>query len=117
MPRTLALAVSQSGETADTLSSMRLARELGASTASICNVMGSTVVRESDATILTHAGPEIGVASTKAFVAQVVAAFLLAVRLGRARGTIDANGGRALLDELRRLRPRMEALLRSEAHV
>ena len=114
VPRTLALAVSQSGETADTLAALRLARELGASTASICNVMGSTVVRESDATILTHAGPEIGVASTKAFVAQVVAAFLLAVRLGRARGTIDANGGRALLDELRRLRPRMEALLAPE---
>jgi glucosamine--fructose-6-phosphate aminotransferase (isomerizing) len=113
-PRTLALAVSQSGETADTLAALRLARELGASTASICNVMGSTVVRESDATILTHAGPEIGVASTKAFVAQVVAAFLLAVRLGRARGTLDEARGRALLDELRRLRPRMEALLAPE---
>ena len=113
-PKTLALAVSQSGETADTLAALRLARELGASTAAICNVMGSTVVRESEAAILTHAGPEIGVASTKAFVAQVVAAFLLAVRLGRARGTIDARRGRELLDELRRLRPRMEALLAPE---
>jgi glucosamine 6-phosphate synthetase-like amidotransferase/phosphosugar isomerase protein len=69
---------------------------------SICNVIGSTVVRESEATILTHAGPEIGVASTKAFIAQVVAAFLLAVRLGRARGTLDLARGRELLEELRR---------------
>jgi glucosamine--fructose-6-phosphate aminotransferase (isomerizing) len=72
------------------------------------------VVRESEATILTHAGPEIGVASTKAFVAQVVAAYLLAVRLGRARGTLSVEQGRELLDELRRLRPRMEALLSPE---
>jgi len=111
VPSTLALAISQSGETADTLAALRLARELGAHPASICNVMGSTVVRESEATILTHAGPEIGVASTKAFTAQVVAAFLLAVRLGRARGTLSIEQGRALLDELRCLRPRMEALL------
>jgi glucosamine--fructose-6-phosphate aminotransferase (isomerizing) len=111
---TLALAISQSGETADTLAALRLARSLGARPVSICNVVGSTVARESEATILTHAGPEIGVASTKAFSAQVVATFLLAVRLGRARGTLDQAGGIALLDELRRLRPRMEALLSSE---
>jgi glucosamine--fructose-6-phosphate aminotransferase (isomerizing) len=111
---TLALAISQSGETADTLAALRLARELGAFTASICNVIGSTVVRESEATILTHAGPEIGVASTKAFVAQVVAAYLLAVRLGRARGRLSLERGRELLDDLRRLRPRMEALLAPE---
>ena len=112
---TLALAISQSGETADTLAALRLARSLGASTASICNVIGSTVVRESDSTILTHAGPEIGVASTKAFVAQVVASFLLAVRLGRARGALSVERGRELLDELRRLRPRMEGLLNQGA--
>jgi glutamine---fructose-6-phosphate transaminase (isomerizing) len=114
VPNTLALAISQSGETADTLAALRLARELGAWPASICNVNGSTVVRESEATILTHAGPEIGVASTKAFVAQVVAAYLLAVRLGRARGALSVEQGRELLDELRRLRPRMEALLSEE---
>ncbi|MCC7013690.1 MAG: glutamine--fructose-6-phosphate transaminase (isomerizing) [Planctomycetes bacterium] len=108
---TMALAVSQSGETADTLAALRLARELGAWPVSVCNVMGSTVVRESQATILTHAGPEIGVASTKAFTAQVVAVFLLAVRLGRARGVLSVEQGRRLLDELRCLRPRMEALL------
>ena len=111
VPNTLALAISQSGETADTLAALRLARKLGAWPVSICNVIGSTVVRESEAAILTHAGPEIGVASTKAFVAQVVAAFLLAVRLGRARGVLSVDDGRKLLDELRRLRPRMEALL------
>jgi glucosamine--fructose-6-phosphate aminotransferase (isomerizing) len=111
---TLALAISQSGETADTLAALRLARELGAGTASICNVIGSTLVRESQGVILTHAGPEIGVASTKAFTAQVVAGFLLAVRLGRARGRIDTAAGRALLDDLRTLRPRMEALLSEE---
>jgi glucosamine--fructose-6-phosphate aminotransferase (isomerizing) len=108
---TLALAITQSGETADTLAALRLARELGAWPASICNVIGSTVVRESEATILTHAGPEIGVASTKAFTAQVVASFLLAVRMARARGTIDEAQGQELLDDLRRLRPRLEGLL------
>jgi len=111
VPGTLALAISQSGETADTLGALRVARDRGAKPVSICNVVGSTVVRESAAVILTQAGPEIGVASTKAFTAQVVAAYLLAVRLGRARGTIDETRGRELLDELRRLRPKLEALL------
>ncbi|HEV8656299.1 MAG TPA: isomerizing glutamine--fructose-6-phosphate transaminase, partial [Candidatus Limnocylindria bacterium] len=110
-PSTAVLAISQSGETADTLAAMRLARELGCRPVSICNVKGSTVVRESEAVILTHAGPEIGVASTKAFVAQVIAGFMLAVRLGRARKTLTVERGRELLDELRRLRPRLEGLL------
>jgi glutamine---fructose-6-phosphate transaminase (isomerizing) len=114
-PGTLALAISQSGETADTLAALRKAKELGARTAAICNVEGSTLVRETQALILTQAGPEIGVASTKAFVAQVVAAYLLAVRLGRARGTIDARRGRELLAELRLLRPKMEAMLGERA--
>jgi len=108
---TLALAISQSGETADTLAALRLAKTLGARTAAICNVIGSTLVRESQATILTHAGPEIGVASTKAFVAQVVAAFLFAVRLGRARGVLSLEKGQELVSELRLLRPKMESLL------
>jgi glucosamine--fructose-6-phosphate aminotransferase (isomerizing) len=111
VPGTLALAISQSGETADTLGALRVARDRGARPVSICNVVGSTVVRESAAVILTQAGPEIGVASTKAFTAQVVAAYLLAVRLGRARGAIDETRGRELLDELRKLRPKLEALL------
>ncbi len=115
VPGTLALAISQSGETADTLAALRLARQLGARSAAICNVAGSTLVRESQATLLTHAGPEIGVASTKAFVAQIVAAYLLAVRLGRARGVISAEAGRELVHELRLLRPRMESLLGESA--
>jgi glutamine---fructose-6-phosphate transaminase (isomerizing) len=113
-PHTMALAISQSGETADTLGAMRLAAKLGARATSICNVIGSTVVRESEATILTEAGPEIGVASTKAFTAQVVAAYLLAVRMGRANGSIDAARGRVLLEELKRLRARLDTLLAPE---
>jgi glutamine---fructose-6-phosphate transaminase (isomerizing) len=110
-PRSAVLAISQSGETADTLAAMRLARERGLAPLSICNVQGSTVVRESEAVILTHAGPEIGVASTKAFVAQVIACYLFAVRLGRARGRLSVEQGRELLDELRRLRARLEGLI------
>jgi glucosamine--fructose-6-phosphate aminotransferase (isomerizing) len=108
---TLALAISQSGETADTLAALRKAKELGARTAAICNVAGSTLVREADATILTKAGPEIGVASTKAFTAQIAAAFMLAVRLARARGVLTPEKGRELVHELRLLRPRMEQML------
>ena len=114
-PGTLALAISQSGETADTLAALRQARDLGARTASICNVEGSTLVRESEAVVLTRAGPEIGVASTKAFVAQVVAAYLLAIRIGRARGTLGVDAGRVLIEELRLLRPRMEQVLGERA--
>ena len=116
MPNTLALAISQSGETADTLAAQRLAREKGCTPAAICNVAGSTLVRESDAVVLTNAGPEIGVASTKAFVAQVIAAYLLAVRMGRARGVIDQARGLELVRDLRLLRPSLERLL-SEDHV
>jgi len=114
VPRTMALAISQSGETADTLAATRLARELGAGVLAICNVAGSTQVRESDHVVLTHAGPEIGVASTKAFTAQVTAAVLLAVRLGRARGFLDEDAARELLAEVRYLRPKMETLLAPE---
>ncbi|MEL6428808.1 MAG: glutamine--fructose-6-phosphate transaminase (isomerizing) [Planctomycetota bacterium] len=114
-PGTLALAITQSGETADTLAATRLARELGAQVAAICNVAGSTQVREADATILTHAGPEIGVASTKAFTAQVAAATLLAVRLARGRGALHQHKARGILEELRLIRPKIEALLTDEA--
>lgn len=112
---TVALAITQSGETADTLAATRLARDLGARTAAICNVAGSTQVRESEATILTHAGPEIGVASTKAFTAQVVAATLLAIRLARGRGVLHEHKARELLEELRMIRPKVEALLSDAA--
>ena len=85
-PATLAVAISQSGETADTLAAFREAKRLGALPIAICNVQGSMLTREAAGTLLTHAGPEIGVASTKAFTAQIVALALLALHLGRLRG-------------------------------
>lgn len=101
--RTLVIAVSQSGETADTLASVRLARQMGCRVLSICNVSGSTLLRESDAALLTQAGPEIGVASTKAFTAQLMAFALLAIRMGRLRGALDARRERELTAELARI--------------
>ena len=100
---TLAIAVSQSGETADTLASVRLAREMGCKVVSICNVPGSTLLRESDAALLTQAGPEIGVASTKAFTAQLMAFALLALRIGRLRGALSPARERELTAELARI--------------
>jgi glucosamine--fructose-6-phosphate aminotransferase (isomerizing) len=114
VPGTLALGISQSGETADTLAALRLARSLGCRQLAVCNVPGSTMVRESDGTLLLEAGPEIGVASTKAFVAMLVAAALFAVRLGRARGRLSAQQGRELLAELARMRLNLERLLAPE---
>ncbi len=99
--RTLCIAISQSGETADTLAAMRQARELGAKSLAICNVIESTIARESDGVLYTHAGPEIGVASTKAFTTQLAAVTLMAIWLGRRRGTIDATEGRRLIEALR----------------
>ncbi|HJP03150.1 MAG TPA: glutamine--fructose-6-phosphate transaminase (isomerizing) [Planctomycetota bacterium] len=115
-PGTLALAISQSGETADTLAALRLARELGARAGAICNVPESTLVREADCFLMTRAGPEIGVASTKAFVSQIVTSYLLAVAIGCSRGELDADEGRALLKDLRLLRPRLAQLLSRETH-
>lgn len=85
----IVIPISQSGETADTLAGLRLAREMGARVISICNVVGSTITRESDGTIYTHAGPEIGVASTKAFTSQLTALFLLTLYLARVRDSIS----------------------------
>jgi len=87
-PEVIVIPISQSGETADTLAGLRLAKKLGAKVIAVCNVVGSTITRESDGTIYTHAGPEIGVASTKAFTSQLTALFLLTLFLGRVRGTI-----------------------------
>ena len=109
--KTLCIAISQSGETADTLAAMRLARERGAKAMAICNVIESTIARESDGVLYTHAGPEIGVASTKAFTTQLAAVAMLAVWLGRRRGTIDAAQGRELLEQLRHVPTAMEELL------
>ena len=85
----LTIPISQSGETADTLAGLRIARQHGSTVISICNVVGSTITRESDGTIYTHAGPEIGVASTKAFTSQLAALYLLSLFMARTRGTMD----------------------------
>src|SRR5438034_10788203 len=83
--------MSQSGETADTLAAMKEAREKGARLLSICNVVGSQAARQSDAVLYTHAGPEIGVASTKAFTTQLIALYLLALQLAQSRGSLPAD--------------------------
>src|SRR4030095_13833530 len=87
----LAIAITQSGETADTLAALRESKRKGASTVAICNVVGSMATREADGTVYTHAGPEIGVASTKAFTCQLVALYLLAVHLGQVRGVLSGT--------------------------
>jgi glucosamine--fructose-6-phosphate aminotransferase (isomerizing) len=98
--RTTLLVVSQSGETADTLAALEEGRERGARVLSVCNVVDSSIARKSEAVIYTHAGPEISVASTKAFTTQLTALFLLALHLGRRRGRIAERVGRELLSHL-----------------
>ena len=114
---TLCIAVSQSGETADTLGSFREAKKRGARGLAICNVVGSAISRESDDVLYTHAGPEIGVASTKAFTTQLAALFLLAVRLGRLRGTLSQEAARKLLRPLLELPGLLEKTLLCEPSV
>ncbi len=97
---TLVVPISQSGETADTLAGVKQARESGSKIAAICNVMGSSIARGADATLYTHAGPEIGVASTKAFTAQLAVLMLLAMELGRRSGHVDAATMREVMDGL-----------------
>jgi glucosamine--fructose-6-phosphate aminotransferase (isomerizing) len=109
--KTLVLVISQSGETADTLAAMRHAREQGAKVLGIVNVVGSTIAREADGGIYLHAGPEIGVASTKAFTSQVVALTLFTVRMARLRGNITADQGRKILQELQALPEKVELVL------
>ncbi len=104
--RSLAVVITQSGETADTLAALREAKQKGAHAIAICNVVGSMVTREADGTVYTHAGPEIGVASTKAFTAQLVALHLLALHLGRVRGALTADAARPHLVALAQL-PRL----------
>jgi len=100
--RVLTVSISQSGETADTLAGIRLAKKLGSKVITICNVVGSTMTREADGTVYTHAGPEIGVASTKAFISQLAALFLFALFLAQKKGTLSAEKsrklGKALID-------------------
>jgi glutamine---fructose-6-phosphate transaminase (isomerizing) len=108
---TLLLVISQSGETADTIAALREAKELGSKVLAICNVQGSMIVREADGTILTHAGPEIGVASTKAFTGQMIALYLLGLYLGQLRGVLSVDDARFHAQELAELPVKLEHLL------
>ena len=111
---TLTVCISQSGETADTLAGQREAKLKGSPSLAICNVMGSMVTREAAGTILTHAGPEIGVASTKAFTSQLTALLLLAVYLGQSREKLSAEASKELIQEFTRIPHKMEMVLQAE---
>jgi glucosamine--fructose-6-phosphate aminotransferase (isomerizing) len=111
------VAISQSGETADTLAAAREGKRRGARTLAICNVVESSLAREADAVVYTHAGPEIGVASTKAFATQLVILFLLALRMARASGLLSAQEGKALIEALIRIPHLMEEMLKSSKQV
>jgi glutamine---fructose-6-phosphate transaminase (isomerizing) len=111
-PHALGMLITQSGETADTLAAQREMVAKGSKTVAICNVVGSMVAREAHGTIYTHAGPEIGVASTKAFTAQLTALFLFALYLAQKRGTIGKAGSAELVDQLSRIPGKIEEVLR-----
>ena len=115
--RTLAVVITQSGETADTLGALREARQRGARSIAICNVVGSMATREADGTVYTHAGPEIGVASTKAFTSQLVALNLLALHVARARGTLAAEAAREHIEAMARLPVLVENVLKTNARI
>jgi glucosamine--fructose-6-phosphate aminotransferase (isomerizing) len=108
---TLLVVISQSGETADTIAAMREAKERGAKVLAICNVQGSMIMREADGAILTHAGPEIGVASTKAFTAQMIALYLFGLHLGNLRGTLTEEQAKHHAQQLAELPVKIENLL------
>jgi len=110
--KTLVMLISQSGETADTLAAMRESRRRGGKAVAICNVVDSSIAREADGVIYTHAGPEIGVASTKAFVTQLIALYLFTIRLGRSRGIMDQEQGRKLIASIVRVPALMEEALK-----
>lgn len=124
--RTLMILISQSGETADTLAALREGKARGARNLAVCNVVDSSIARESDGVVYTHAGPEIGVASTKAFVTQIIALYLFTIRLGRAVGTLDRAKGRqmissllhlpSLIDETLKLNGQVEKIARTYMH-
>ncbi len=113
----LFITISQSGETADTLAAAREAKQKGARVVSIVNVVGSTLARESDGVLYTHCGPEIGVASTKAFTSQLAALYLLALHLGRVRGVLSVADGKAWLDRLVTLPALVKHVLGREAEI
>jgi len=111
------IAISQSGETADTLAAIKLAKSKGAFVFGVCNVVGSSIARESDAGAYTHAGPEIGVASTKAFTTQITVLTLMALRLARAKGSISSSDFRHHLLELEMIPDKVEKALESDSHI
>jgi glutamine---fructose-6-phosphate transaminase (isomerizing) len=113
----LVIAISQSGETADTLAAEREARQKGAKIVAICNVVGSMLTREANGTIYTHAGPEIGVASTKAFTGQLTALLLTALHLGQVRGKLSAVESQKLMQELTRIPHKIESILQRDADI
>ncbi len=115
---TLVVSISQSGETMDTLMAVKYARERGAKTLSICNTQGATIPRESDAVVYTHAGPEVAVASTKAFVAQITALYLLALHIGRVRGVLSGAESADHVRELEAVPAKISRVLAEEqAHI
>ena len=111
---TLVVSISQSGETMDTLMAVKYARERGARTLSICNTQGATIPRESDAIVYTHAGPEVAVASTKAFVAQITALYLLGLHVGRVRGTVGKTEAAQHVLELESIPDKIRKILAGE---
>lgn len=111
------ISISQSGETADTLAAVKLAKSKGAFVFGVCNVVGSSIARETNAGAYTHAGPEIGVASTKAFTTQITILTLIALRLARAKGTISSSDFRRLLLELEMIPDKVKKALESEEHI
>jgi glucosamine--fructose-6-phosphate aminotransferase (isomerizing) len=116
-PDTLTVVISQSGETADTLAAQREAKQKGSKSLAICNVVGSMLVREASGTIYTHAGPEIGVASTKAFTCQLTALFILGMHLGRLRRMLAPEASKCLVQELLMIPAKLEQVLGGDHHL
>jgi glucosamine--fructose-6-phosphate aminotransferase (isomerizing) len=116
-PNELAIVITQSGETADTRAALHEASRKGAASVAICNVVGSAVTRDADGTVYTHAGPEIGVASTKAFTSQLVALQLLGLYLAQVRGTLSTDDIRGHIDELLHLPQTIEQAIKASAGI
>nr|WP_269446364.1 glutamine--fructose-6-phosphate transaminase (isomerizing) [Deferribacter desulfuricans] len=115
--KTLLIPISQSGETADTIAALRMSKKMGAKVVSICNVVGSTIARESDGVIYTHAGPEIGVASTKAFTTQLASLFLFALFLGQKKGVLEKSEIKSILNDLIQLPEKIEEVLKHDKQI
>ncbi|MDD5491531.1 MAG: glutamine--fructose-6-phosphate transaminase (isomerizing) [bacterium] len=115
--KTLVIVISQSGETADTLAGLREAKAKGSKVLAVCNVVGSTITREADGTIYTHAGPEIGVASTKAFTAQLTALYIVLLYLGRRRGIMSKEETRTIIEKMMHIPAQVEKILELDQEI